>query len=138
MFKNNMNKSFMDYTQEDEYLFCKNFLKDVYDIKNINDATKYIENNYDNLTHYTGERLLNTIYYVFSNSVDYPNDTIINLTIKIYKDLYTNEKNKQKVEQLCTYDNVKNILYSIKNINVESKTKYLIGDLLDNNFKNKL
>lgn len=94
------------------------YLKQIYNINNINDVKNYLEFNIETLPLLSQKRILNCIYNVYLNNDLFPNKIYINLvknilkkifeieipSTKIYKQIMKNKNNNKSDEIKDTFD----------------------------------
>jgi hypothetical protein len=72
---------------EDEFIFCDEFLKNVYNINNFSDAQNFVKLN-PTLNYYTLGLVLNCIHRVYLDTPEYPIPEIIEHYKQICEKLY--------------------------------------------------
>ena len=98
------NKNIIDYDIFDHNIFslqiARNdnyFLKEIYNLNNINDIYYFIENDIDNLPVLTQKRILNCVFNIYINDNNFPNVIFINAIKKILFIFYNINIDNDKV-----------------------------------------
>ena len=73
------------------------FLKEIYNINDINQAYDFINNEFNNLNIYTQKRIINAIFNSYIRDELFPNNTFINYTKKILSSLYKTNVSFDKI-----------------------------------------
>jgi len=114
-----MNKKSIDkieiMTLDFNYL---SFLKDIYNIKNLNDFMSFITNDIQKKEEsiYIYDRLLEYGWYVFIDEIIINKNTFINFYIQIIKKIYNKQISFEKFETIYN-DNIKLYLKEKNNLN---------------------
>jgi len=111
---NKIDKNYKEFNIfENDYKIAYNddtFLRQIYEINNLNELHDYLLNKINKLPIYSQKRLLNSIFRVYNKYNDFPIDLFINKCQIILKQIYNKNLNLNKISKIIK-----------KNINIKNK-----------------